>query len=309
MTSISKKTHQTPSEPVRVSKSRLFALAGILLLALAMFACAGSATPATDADEVSTIVAGTMQALTPSAPPVLIQSGTAVSLDGLSFTIPSGIASGAQVELLLASPPAEDMPWWETYPAHRQYPLQGYILPDTFHTPKFYVYPVNEFAQMNEGVGEEINLLRSMIASPGQPLPENLPFLPTFNAGQIFYSNFSTVNFQNGSGIRYLTQYGQAPMPVNNHEMFYTFQGITSDGQTYVSAILPASIPFLVSYPSPEYSVPAEGVPFDWENYTNTQSHFDAVAQKLNASAPEAFSPSLTVLDAFIQSMLVTGTP
>ncbi|MEO8354588.1 MAG: hypothetical protein ABI621_01610 [Chloroflexota bacterium] len=39
------------------------------------------------------------------------------------------------------------------------------------------------------------------------------------------------INFQNGRGIRFLTQYAQYPAPINNHELFYHFQGLTNDGK------------------------------------------------------------------------------
>ena len=127
------------------------------------------------------------------------------------------------------------------------------------------MYPVNEYIQVNPDVAAVIDKLKTIINSPGQPLPENLPFLPAFNAAQTFHSNEQPLTFQNGTGIRFLTQYGQAPYPVNNNSLFYTFQGLTNDGAYYVAAILPINAAFLSADGNPDTPLPADGVPFDWE--------------------------------------------
>lgn len=286
---------------------------GMLVLLFLLSACGNAATPTAQVDDVSTIVAATMQAMTTSTPPVLLTStqasGTTVSLNGISFSIPTGIASSALAEPQEAVPPSEGMPWWEIHPAYVEYPLQGYLLTDTFHDPKIYVYPADEFIQMSESIGLGINALKNILSSPEQPLPEELPFLPTFPADQVFYSNQQILEFQNGKGIRYVTQFDQAPLPINNHEVFYTFQGITNDGKYYISAVLHINAPFLAAYGSPEYPVPADGIPFDWDNYENVPTHIEAVKQKLNATDPNSFNPSLLTLDTMIQSISITGNP
>jgi hypothetical protein len=281
-----------------------------LILIMLLSAC--TSTPTTSqADELSTIVAETMQAIAAEQPESTATpiSNIPFSLDGLSLSLPVELASGIETQPEPAALPAEDMPWWGTYPAYTEYPLQGYILPETFHDAKIYVFPLDEYVAMNESVAAKIQSLKDILGNPSQPLPARLPFLPTWNAGEAFHSNVEFVSFQNGSGIRYITQYGQAPLPVNNYEVFYTFQGITSDGKYYVAAVLPISAPFLAGYPSPEYPTPPDGIPFDWDNWENTEAYVIAVAEKLSATDSAIFTPSLTTLDTFIQSILVTGTP
>jgi hypothetical protein len=122
------------------------------------------------------------------------------------------------------------MPWWEIGPAYNQSLIQSYPLAGAFHEPRIFVYPVSEYVQMVPDVGGIVDELKTIINSSGAPMPENLPFLPAFNAAQIFHSNEQVIQFQSGTGIRFLTQYAQAPYPVNNNSLFYTFQGLTSDG-------------------------------------------------------------------------------
>jgi len=285
-------------------------LGSVIAIMLVTLAC-GSTVPG--APNVGTVVAETFQALTAAAPatetplPAPTQaSGTTISVNNISFVIPLGIGSSAQVEFVEAVPPSADMPWWEIGPAYNRYLIQGYPLQKTFHLPRIFVYPVAEYIQVNSEVANVVDKLKALINSPDQPLPENLPFLPAFNAAQIFHSNEQLLAFQSGSGIRYLTQYGQAPSPVNNSELFYTYQGLTNDGAYYVAAILPVSAPFLAADGNPDSPLPADGVPFDWNNFMNIEQHFELAKQKLSAADPNTYTPTLTNLDALIQSISVS---
>ncbi|MBI5952956.1 MAG: hypothetical protein HY865_14965 [Chloroflexi bacterium] len=277
---------------------------GLSIILLATLACGAIAPAAPTQPGVETVVAATLQALTAVAPPTQPSvSGTLVAINNITFTIPTRLGNGAQVETIQAVPASDDMPWWEIAPTYNKYHLQGYPLSGTFHTATVYVYPVKEYLQVNEDMAEPFDTLKGVIA--GQPLPENIPFLPAFNAAQMFHSNEQLLSFQSGQGIRFLTQYGQAPYPVNNESLFYTFQGMTDDGAYYVSAILPVTAAFLPADGNPDTPLPADGVPFDWENFLNMDQHFALVKQKLNTTDPNAFNPTLTDLDALIQSILI----
>lgn len=294
-------------------KRKIFGWAGILILTLACGLFAPAAAPTQTS--VETIVAETFQALTVAAPAAETQTqtpaptqvnGTVVAVNTISFVVPTGIGSGAQAKFIEAVPPSNDLPWWEIGPAYDQYLIQGYPLSGTFHEPRIYVYPVHEYIQMVPDMGAVVDTLKAIINSPGAPLPDGLPFLPVFNAAQVFHSNEQVIQFQNGTGIRFLTQYAQAAYPVNNNSLFYTFQGLTGDGMSYVSAILPINAAFLSADGNPETPLPVDGVPFDWENFENTPQHFELVTQKLNATDPNAFNPSLTSLDTLIQSIQIS---
>ena len=305
-------------------KRKFLGLVGILFLTLAC----GLITPATPAQPgVETIVAATFQALTAAAPATQTPyeaSGTTITVNNISFVIPTKIGNGAQAETIEAVPPSNDAPWWDIAPAYNKYLIQGYPLSNTFHEPAIYVYPVDEYVQsidviekvgirfyffLHHFIEHRINGL--LLFSPELLLVPLLHkvLLPTFNAAQVFHSNEQVQKFQNGTGIRFLTQYAQAPYPVNNNSLFYTFQGLTNDGAYYISAILPINAAFLSPDGNPNTPLPADGVPFDWNNFENIPAHFELVKQKLNATDPNAFTPSLTNLDTMIQSVRITGTP
>jgi len=81
----------------------------------------------------------------------------------------------------------------------------------------------------------------------------------------------------------------------------YQYQGLTSDGKYYVIAILPVNIPFLAADDKPDAAVPTDGIPIPANG--PDESYYTAVLQKLNGTSPDAFTPSLTLLDALIQSI------
>jgi hypothetical protein len=152
---------------------------GLVVVLLMSLAC-GLLTPGTPAQPgVETIVAATFQALTAVAPPTQPPvNGTLVSVNNISFIIPPKIGSGAQVETIEAVPPSDDMPWWDVAPTYHEYKIQGYPLFGTFHTPTIYVYPVNEYLQMDADIAKLFDSLKAILNSPGEPLPEICPSCP-----------------------------------------------------------------------------------------------------------------------------------
>ncbi len=286
-------------------------------LALALIlACAPFGLPSqAQQPGVETIVAATLQGLlptpaqqnpppagTPAAPPPAF-SGTPLQFANLSLTIPPGLAvggSGVQI------PPAsgDNVEPWGVTPGHNELTLTGYALPDRFHEPKIYVYPAQGFAALNNGAADNILRLQTILANPNAPLSEDkIPFVPFFNAGAVFTAQTKVIPFQDGLGVRMLTQYAQAVTNVNNHEMFYHFQGLTKDGQTYIIVILPASAPFLAE--NWEAPVPPDGIPFPGYQDPNAdfEAYYQQVITRLDSTPPDTFNPPLTTLDALVESL------
>jgi hypothetical protein len=291
----------------------LFGLGALLLAALACGQVGPTPVPPNTA---GTHAAETMQAAITATPGTLItppaSPGIVVppvntvppALGGVSLVIPNGWAASAQSELVPSSN-SLDLPAWEVHPAYTHVTLQGYPLQGKFFEPGIFIYPADEFGQLSAEAAQSIIDLKALLAAQG-PLPEHMPFLPPLNAVQVFYSNAARLSFQNGSGIRYLTQYDQAPLPVNNNELFYTFQGLTQDGRYYVTAILPINADFLSSDANLDTSLPPGGVPFDWNNFENMPAYLQAVKQNLESTDPSQFTPTLPELDSLINSLTVT---
>ncbi|NOH02359.1 MAG: hypothetical protein HND47_10620 [Chloroflexi bacterium] len=176
--------------------THIVVLAGWMIVTLACGALAPTAAP--EQPGVETIVAATLTAIASQTEPTPVQpSGIAVSASGKKLTIPQGLAAGATPVSISASLDPQ-APIWEIYPAYVEFDLEGYPLQGTFFEPKIFIYPAAEFEQVNEGAAQIIGELRALLADPGAPLPASLPFLPLFNAGQVFHSNEKFLTFQNG---------------------------------------------------------------------------------------------------------------
>ncbi len=245
----------------------------------------------------------TPQQPAPSASPSAPNGAVAVAYGGMSFAIPAGLASGAQNEIV---PQANDpnIPF-QMHPAYTKFVLQGYAQQGAVFEPQILVYPAAEFAQMSESAKSIIDNLKSVLAAQRTSPAEHLPFLPMLNASQLLHAQEKFLAFKNGAGIRYLTQFDQAPLPINNSEIIYTFQGLTSDGSYYVAVILPVSLPYLPADNHVPSSAPAGGVPFPSE-IAGYPAYLTAIVERLNqANGP--IQPALETLDALVQSLLTAG--
>ena len=123
-----------------------------------------------------------------------------------------------------------------------------------------------------------------------------MPFLPLFNAQQVIHSNVQYLDFLDGQGLRYLTEFDQAYIPINNYELIYTYQGLTGDGKYYVAAVLPLNHPTL---PADE-SVTGNEPP---EFSSDFPAYLANVVETLNPQAANTFTPDLTQLDAMMSSL------
>jgi hypothetical protein len=292
---------------------KLKILAGIVLLSMVAMAChlpGGKSTVTAVPQQGQPTTVSTQAQQEPTQAPVPTDAPTQtvvpptdtpapdVSFEGVSFSAIKPFSSGATGLIVAANPPTQDGPYWGVEPRHVELLFQDYALADTFHKPQVIVYPVKEFMGMSEEATKVINNLMALVQQ--QPAtPSRLPFLPMWNAGPALETNIQYLSFQNGKGVRYLTFYTQSFAVINNHELFYTFQGLTDDGNHYVSVILPVSSPIL---PADGNQIPGGDQDAFANNY---KTYIDDVTQKLNAQPNESFTPNLAQLDAMVETLLV----
>ncbi|MGD8621953.1 MAG: zinc ribbon domain-containing protein [Anaerolineales bacterium] len=204
-----------------------------------------------------------------------------------------------QVELVCEQVPAQTETNIMAAPGFTRVTLENYPISPTFHEPQISLFPVAEYQDLNEEASDRIDQLQNLLEErPIDPL-RPYPFLPVWNAGQSIAVQLEYIDFDGGEGIRYLTQYGQAAWPINNQDLFYTFQGLTSDGQYYLSAVLPVTHPEL----------PPDGDSYigeEYETFIGTYaSYLEDIETQLETSATKAFNPNLSALDAVMQSFSV----
>ena len=218
-----------------------------------------------------------------------------ICFEEICFSYDESIACNVNGEIV----PASDGEMWDNYPAYVKFSFDCYPLTDTFHEPEIRIYPVADYEARVEMVNDVVNEMDALLSSR-PPEPDSVPFLPLWNAAALFRSRISYVDFQNGSGIRFLTQFGQAAWPINNQDMFYTYQGLTEDGAYYVSAILPAANPIL--FANGDDAIPDDDQIAFSENF---MTYIDDIRGQLNGQAPESFTPNLIFLDEMIGSLRV----
>ena len=101
-----------------------------------------------------------------------------------------------------------------------------------------------------------------------------------------------------------ISNYAQFPAPVTVDSSYYHYEGITSDGNYLIAAVFPVTLPLQSTLDNPS----ADGILFpDYGTATSSEfeAYYQAMTDKLAASANESFQPNLDLLDALIQSIRI----
>jgi hypothetical protein len=226
--------------------------------------------------------------------------------EGISFYYDPSLAKGVSAQTMEASAPASDnLPFFAVNPKEYQFDFQGYLIPDGMK-PQILVFSAKEYEQLLSGGGDpnpvtkKLTGFNKLIVDRPTVSSGDLPFLPVWNAAQLMHFQLKYIKFQNGEGIRYLTEFGQDVAPLSNKLLFYTFQGQTSDGAYYISAILPITHAKLPADNGETLSTQDHGK--FMENYA---AYVVDVQNMLNAEKGDTFNPTLDRLDALIASMKI----
>lgn len=249
-----------------------------ILISLSLLACNLGGAAAPDATPSAKVAAGAdWQGITFSVPESVAKqwSGKTVPADGAH--------SGAPENWLVA--------------AHEEITFPDYSVKNQYQPARLMVFAVSGWQDYNPEVPKRIGALQQLLQNRPTTFgaQDEIPVLPIFNAKQVLRVNVSYLNFQNGSGVRFLTQYDQGPMPVNNAELFYTFQGLTADSNYYVAAFFPVTHPSLPA----DSSGAAAVVGADFISY------LDKTTKALETAGADSFTPKIDALDGLLQSLKV----
>lgn len=215
---------------------------------------------------------------------------------GLVFELPFEVAANAEVTAVLPDDPNEG--WSEfALPARRMVSFSGYTIQDHFHTPVIYVYAFDKLVQGGTFGATMAATLQGLLADPEFDLQAegSLPFLPPFNAGQVFHILEQRLDSEHNSGIRYLTLYSQGLVGVDNYNIFYTYQGISADGRYYIAAVLPINSTLLSDDQLTQAEL--ETIAIDYEAYVT------GVTDMIREDNGASLSPTLAALDAMMMSL------
>ena len=262
-----------------------------------------------------------------------------VKYGGISFHVDEALSREVKSETVPASHSGKPSDLW---PEHVAFTLGGYSppskLPSNF--PHVRVFPVERFREAVETgyqemikgdvspVGEswtrefdeEVRVLNALLkAKPGpatiqsflnrtrhkSDYNKSMPFLPLWEAHQAFISHVKYVNFRNGTGVFFLTQWDTETSQITNKGLEYAFQGVTNDGRYLVYAEFAVSTPILPNGNEPEVTAWNEKnylLPRQSKRY---QDYTRRVVAQLEALRGDQFKPQLGLLERVISSVAV----
>jgi len=222
---------------------------------------------------------------------------TVIEKDGFIIKLPSEVAQDIMVSNVLPDDPEEGWPEF-VLPARRVISFSGYSIQNHFHKSLIYVYPLQEMIDSGQYGGTMATNLQVLLDDPNFDLHQetNLPFLPPFNAAQVFHILEKRLDSDNNSGIRFLTLYSQGIVGVDNYNIFYTYQGISADEMYYIAAILPINST-LLSYEELTLEE-MDTISQDFTNYIITMTEL------IRTDNGESLIPTLASLDFMMMSLL-----
>ena len=229
---------------------------------------------------------------TPS-PPLAATPGTTrtVSYNGVSFTYDSSLASDVEFKTV---PLREEGQPADVVPEHPSFTLAGYpgVRNGQPSEPQIKVFSVAGFrsalhnestelakvtyppmADLGPAVDTEVRVLKELVkAKPTLPKLDRflakargqqncsaaMPFLPMWAACMAFVSHLKYVDFKNGRGVVFLTQWNTETFPITNDGLEYAYQGISNDGRYWIYAEFAVNAPFLRGSDAPEVIAWAE---------------------------------------------------
>lgn len=162
--------------------------------------------------------------------------------------------------------------------------------------PALRIYPVAAYESIWSPSRATIDSLHSLLTRRTTLPAGEIPFLPWADATQPFRSHLKRIAFADGEGFGFVTAYAIEAAPVTNRELEYTFQGLTSDGATYVS----------LSFPIQASILAAEEEVADWEAFARAyDGYIVETARRLDQLPPDGFSPNLDRIEAMVRSIRV----
>lgn len=124
-----------------------------------------------------------------------------------------------------------------------------------------------------------------------------MPYLPIEEAAQAIAARIQYVDTPELAGLSYVTGFRQDTFPFARNDLWYTFQGLSTDGRWYVAVA---------------WSLRAEGFPARVSNAEARRAgrnartwrrYIERTVATLDAAQPTGFRPSLDTLDALVRSI------
>jgi hypothetical protein len=109
------------------------------------------------------------------------------------------------------------------------------------------------------------------------------------------------LDFEGGSGVAFVTGFSDEASPITSSNASYVFQGLTQDGQSYVSLFWPIANDILPGETLAQMS--------DSSVYDAFVNQFDSYVTRttaqLNAQTPNSFTPDHSLLHSMLRTLHV----
>lgn len=263
------------------------------------------------------------------------------SYQGISFEYNTALAREIRAKVVAES---LDGKLGDVEPRHIALDLIGYQMPHPspfMGAPTVRIFPIESYRSLIVGYSQEmakstmppanyvpdfddqINTLKTLLAK--RPSTETidivltqgrsdyyrgrLPLLPMYDVCEPFRSHFQYLNFKNGSGVAFVTQYTMESTLIVNQALSFNFQGMTADGKYYVTAQFPIAVPFLPHDFSEELAA-KEGLNYDGGMFNDSfrqsyKSYIDRTAARIEALSVEEFRPALPMMVRLLESLQI----
>ncbi len=244
--------------------------------------------------------------------PVYAQEATStVFFDGNGFTFDESLGVSVNITQVPGGPPGEEGPA-DLGPGHQTFTLygprqEGAKTPRTFRAPGAVRFYRTADLAGHGWQAQQLTALQSLLderpdlapyTAPGEggaSLP--LPFVLDGSAAQAIDAKAQYIDTPEVAGIAYLTVFRQDLFPFAAGDFWYSFQGLSTDGDWYVA------VDFRIEadmFPAKVRGKDAKqvGTAKKWIAYQEQS------VQTLEAAAADAFTPPLSSIDDLIMSIV-----
>ena len=282
----------------------------IAVLILAALACSApigqGAAASTQPAEAATAAPSATEAATPAPTEAVTPAAAAgpaanVTFGGVSFYLDPtlGTATGKQVPADTGDTGSPGMP----LPARVQFDISGYPAGKNVRLAQIVIVPVSAPGGAGDAVAQREALLKQLLQQkPGEDaISQDIPQLADMAQGEMVRVKVKYLDFQNGSGVRFVTEFSSDVRPVSQSDIVYVFQGLTADGSTIVSVQLPLTQPALPAGPDSMTADQLNALAANFDQYVKDTT------KALDAADDSSYQPGLATLDGLAQSFMAQG--
>jgi hypothetical protein len=224
-----------------------------------------------------------------------------ISQDGISLVYAAAVFPTCEVKRearLTDQENGTDIPF-DVFPARVSFALNDKrVLSSSITVTPLTDTTVANFSQAYPGLAAQVQQLAAILqkrpALP--PQRQSIPDLFEIDCERLIISKPQFVDFKSGSGVLFITQYGQEFRGINNKELAYVFQGLTTKRDYFISAR------FAIGHPTLDRGLD-DTKPLSANRQTKYLKHIE---QELDFFPDSSFNPPLTDIKLMLATLNIS---